>query len=346
MNRIVFSIASLLLVLVIAADCSGYAAPDAPHDTPPDTTFADGLWASSGDRTAILRLSSSQLVASAAITPATAITSRSALLEGFNSVAFDAEGTLWVTSQTDSLLIAFRRPALASSGARVASRVISSSGESLTSPVALAFDALHALWVANTIEGTIVRFDSAQLAAGGAQTPSVILSGAGHPAGLAFDADGGLWFSEGNAHRIAKYSAAQLQASGRLIPQVVLTSNGPDLTNPAGLAFDRAGNLWVANAGLLNVVEIQANHLATTGFVYADVVLSPPAGFSSLPLGVTFDDHENLWVVYAEGTLTRYDHAVLSASRAPAPAVSVSINDHSQLRNAAFWPRPVGLPLQ
>jgi sugar lactone lactonase YvrE len=252
---------------------------------------------------------------------------------------------MWVTSQSDSALLAFSRASLATSGVRVASRVITAAGGSLDAPSALAFDASHNLWVANTNGGTIVRFDSAQIATGGSPTPSVILSGIDHPTGLAFDAAGGLWFSQGGAHRVAQYSAAQLDTSGFKIPDVVLTSNGPDIGNPVGLAFDAAGTLWIANSGQSNIIAIFANHLSRTAFVDADVVISPASTLPSLPLGLAFDAHGNLWVVYAEGILTEYDRAALATSGAPAPAVRVVINDHQLFRSAAFWPKPAGLPL-
>ena len=343
MMRFTVRAAASLLMIIASASCSDYSAVS-PVPDPPDTTFADGLWTISGTPAAILRLTSAQQQAAGDITPATAITTTSAALTGFNGVAFDADGTLWMTSQSDSSLLAFSRASLATSGVSVASRVITAADGSLDAPSALAFDASHRLWVANTNSGSIVRFDSAQVAVGGRAIPSVILSGVGHPTGLAFDAAGGLWFSEGGAHRIAKYSAAQLDTSGFKIPEVVLTSQGPDIGNPIGLAFDAAGSLWIANSGQSNVIALHANHLTTTAFVSADVVISPSSTTPSLPLGLAFDDHGNLWVVYAEGVLREYDHSMLAASGTPAPVV-VTVKDHTSLRSAAFWPKPAGLPL-
>jgi len=343
MMRLTLRPAALLLMILACAGCSDYSPPSSVPD-PPDTS-RDGLWTTSGILPGIFRLTSAQLQVSDSVTPTTSITTNSAALTGFNALAFDADGTLWMTSQSDSQLVAFSPTALATSGLRAASRVITSVDGSLDAPSALAFDASHALWVANTNNGTIVRYDAAQLATGGSLTPSVILSGVGHPTGLAFDAAGGLWFSDGSAHRIAKYSAAQLATSGFILPQVVLTSHGPDITNAVGLAFDPAGNLWIANAGLSNIVALHANHLTTTAFVDADVVLASSSTSPQLPLGVAFDEHQNLWVMYAEGLLARYDHAALATSGDPAPAVRLVIPDHTVFRSLAFWPKPAGLPL-
>jgi sugar lactone lactonase YvrE len=343
MMRFTTRTAASLLMITACASCSDYSPPSGTPG-PPDT-FEDGLWTSSGIPSGFLRLTSAQLQASDSVTPATSITTNSASLSGFNSLAFDATGTLWMTSQFDSALIGFSPSVLATSGSRAASKVIVSANGSLDAPSALAFDASHALWVANTNNGTIVRYSAAQLATGGSLTPSVILSGVGHPTGLAFDAAGGLWFSEGGGHRVAKFSAAQLVASGHILPEVVLTSHGPDISNPVGLAFDAAGNLWIANAGLSNVIALHANHLATTASVNADIVLASSSTFPQLPLGLAFDDHGNLWVVFAEGLLARYDHAALATSGDPAPAVRLIVGDHVEFRTPAFWPKPAGLPL-
>lgn len=347
MMRITALTAMLVLTVLASASCGDYStSPGGQYPPPPpDTTVVNGLWTVSGSAPAILRLTSPQLLSSGDVTPATAITTSSASLHGFNSVAFDAEGTLWMTSQNDSLLLAFKQSALATSGVRVASRVIAPANESLTAPSALAFDASHNLWVANTGNGTLVRFDSAQLAASGRPTPSVILSDVGRPTGLAFDAAGGLWFSDTQAHRISKFSAAQLDSSARIVPEVVLTSIGPDISGAVGLAFDAAGNLWIANSGLLNVIAIRAEHLTTTAFVHADIVISAAGATPPLPLGLAFDDHGDLWVAYAEGVLAKYDHTTLAASGTPAPAVRVAIKDHQLVRSPAFWPVPTGLPL-
>jgi sugar lactone lactonase YvrE len=331
-------------MIIACASCSDYSPPSGTPD-PPDTTFEDGLWTASGIPSGFFRLTSAQLRASDSVTPATSITTTSASLDGFNSLAFDATGTLWMTSQLDSALIAFSPSALATSGTRAASKMIASVNGSLDAPSALAFDASQALWVANSNNGTIVRYDAAQLATGGRLTPSVVLSDVGHPTGLAFDANGDLWFSEGGGHRVAKFSAAQLVASGHILPEVVLTSHGPDISNPVGLAFDAAGNLWIANAGLSNVIAIQTNHLATTALVNADIVIASSSTSPHLPLGLAFDDHGNLWVVFAEGLLARYDHAALAASGDPAPAVRLIVGNHVEFRTPAFWPKPAGLPL-
>jgi hypothetical protein len=66
---------------------------------------------------------------------------------------------------------------------------LSATNGSLSAPSGLAFDASGDLWVANDISRTVVEFGASQLAASGAPTPIVTLSGSAlsAPRGLAFD---------------------------------------------------------------------------------------------------------------------------------------------------------------
>src|SRR3989449_11146058 len=152
---------------------------------------------------------------------------------------------------------------------------------------------------------TLVRFDGAQLAAGGAPVPAVVLSGLGHPTALAFDGDGSLWVSDNVAQTIAKYRGADLTASGSPAPAVVLTETENAFPLPLGLAFDADGNLWVANLQARNVVAFSPAQLAVTGAPTPQVVLSSTDGSLALPVGLAFDAEGSLWVVGGAGTLTK-----------------------------------------
>ena len=149
------------------------------------------------------------------------------------------------------------------SGSTDATILISSAA--LGAPTGLAFDKQHRLWVANLDHGTIVRFDSGQLASSGSPVPSVIIAGLGQPAALAFDAAGSLWVSDIRRDKIASFSEAQLSASGFVAPQVVISTLGTTLRNPAGIAFDADGNLWVANASNQTVVAFAPAQLSASG---------------------------------------------------------------------------------
>jgi len=326
--------------VVLAAGCgydSGYTAPNPPRP--------DGLWTASASPSAILRLAPSQLGSTGALTPATTITTPSAELATLVGIAFDAAGDLWVASQDDSLLIAFAPTGLTSSGSAAAMVVITSNAGSLSGPTSLAFDPEHRLWVANRANGTLVRYDAAQLAAGGAQVPAVILSGLGLPTAIAFDAAGSLWVSDSRANTLVKYSAAQLAASGSPAPAVLLSAGSNSLVKPSGLAFDASGNLWVANTNGESLAAFSPDQFAASGSPEPRILLSSSDDTVTRPVGLAFDAAGNLWVVGGGGALTEFARASLGATGAPEPSARFQLTGYSLLWNVAFWPRPAGLPL-
>lgn len=343
MTRAISRLTLLLLMVCAGSSCGDYPTGSGNHG-PPDSSRQNGLWVVSGTFPALMRLAAEQLAASGSVIPSTVITSPSAPFT-LNSVAFDADGTMWMSNPGDSSLLGFAPSALSSSGEHTATTVISTTDGSLNVPSALAFDASHHLWVANYGSGTIARFDPAQLAASGAPVPTIVLSTTGHPTGLAFDADGGLWFSDNQANRLAKYAADQLNSSGFILPAVVLSTNGTALRNPSGIAFDDAGKLWVANPGNQTVIALGAGQLETTGLANPSIVISPTTSSPALPVALAFDDAGNLWVVDGVGALAKYDHAALAASGAPAPAVRLVLANRLNLWIPAFWPKPQTLPL-
>lgn len=305
----------------------------------------DGLWTVSGIPSGILRLAPGQLADIGTRSPATSLSTTSARLYALTGVAFDDAGNLWVASQDDSSLVAFAPRALASSGSTPGRTVIRTKAGSLSGPTGLAFDAHRRLWVVNNQGGTLVRFDPAQLAAGGPQAAAAVLTLPGSPSSLAFDAGGSLWVSDNRRSVITMYPAAQLAISGSPVPAATLTATD-SLSNPVGMAFDAAGNLWVANTGNDTVAAFAPAQLASGGAAEPHVVLSSSRGSLDLPVGLAFDDGGSLWVVGGTGALTKFAAASLRASGAPAPSARLQIGGHTLFWSVALWPKPAGLPLR
>jgi len=333
--------ATFALAFTIVAGC-GYDSSYTVAPPVPDSAFEDGLWTASGGSPAILHLAPTQLLTDGNRTPATSISTSSAQLSELNGIAFDADGTMWVTSQHDSTLLAFAPASLAHSGSADATILIS--GAALGGPTGLAFDRQHRLWVANLDHGSVVRFDPAQLASSGSPVPSVIIAGLGQPAALAFDAAGSLWVSDIRRNKIASFSEAQISASGFLAPQVVISALATSLQNPAGIAFDADGNLWVANTSNQTVVAFSPSQLAATGSPAPHVVLSTNASLGN-PAGLAFDADGALWVVGDADAVEKFPKASLGATGAPAPSVRLTLASYTLFWNVAFWPKPSGLPL-
>ncbi len=339
--RVILQRFTILLAVVIAAGC-GYESRYTGPNPPP---LPDGLWTASASPSAILRLATSQFGSTGALAPVTRITTPNALLSRLVGITFDAAGDLWVASEEDSLLIEFARTGLTSSGSAEAMTVIRPNAGSLSGPSSLAFDAQHRLWVANRANGTLVRFDPAQLAASGAPVPAVILSGLGLPASIAFDAAGSLWVSDSRANTLSKYSPAQLLASGSPAPAVVLTAAANSLVKPSGLALDAPGNLWVANTNGESIAAFSPDQLAASGSPEPRVRLAESSEAVIQPVGLAFDTAGNLWVVGGGGTVTQFARASLGATGAPAPSARYQLTGYTQLWSVAFWPKPAGLPL-
>jgi len=330
--------ATFALLLPMASGC-------ASDSTRPSPSSQDGLWTASGAPPTVLRLAPSQLSDTGNVVPSTAVFTSNAELIAPVGIAVDAAGALWVASSSDSLLVAFAPDALPSSGSADAATVISPRDGSLSAPTGLAFDPAHRLWVANSANGTLVRFDAGQLSAGGAPVPAVVLSGLGHPVALAFDAKGSLWVAENRAQTIVEYVAGQLAASGTPAPTVVLSAKDRSLVRPVGLAFDRVGNLWVANSGSQAVVSFTPAQLAVTGSPAPHVVLFLASASLGVPVGLAFDRDANLWVMGVGGILEKFGKADLVATGAPAPSIQLALTGYTLFSGIAFSPVPPGVPL-
>ena len=335
MRRTRFRLTPLLAALV-AAGCDYSAAAPGPY---PGPDVPAGLWTVSGDPAGIIQLAPGQLTEGLQ-SPTTLLTTPSALLQTVAGVAFAPDGTIWITSADDNLLLGFAPSALATSGSKPATTVVVGTAGSLITPTGLAFDPFHRLWVANHDGGTIVRFDPAQLAAAGSPTPAVVITVTGHPTSLAFDAAGSLWVSDNESQQLVRYSAAQLAASGAPAPATVIDEVNRSLMGPVGLAFDAAGKLWVANLNRNTIVAYGADQLAAGGSPVPRILISSIGGSFILPAGLAFDDDGNLWVVGAQGTLTEFVKADLVASGAPARRARVTVTEHQLFWSAAFWPVP------
>ena len=340
----------LALVLTVAAGCGSpvplpTSPPGPPPDPPPSAADLEGLWTGSAGSSAILRLAPGQLVLSGDLEPASTLTTPSTLLSTLFGIAFDSGGTLWVSSADYSALLAFSPASLARRGTVPATTVIAQHRGSLNAPTGLAFDRVQRLWVANHENGTLVRYDPEQLAVSGAPAPAVVVSGLGHPTALAFDASGSLWVTDNLAATVSGYRPEQLTASGSPAPAVVLSAVAGSLLQPAGLAFDASGNLWIANIGGATLVAFTPAQLATTGSPVPAVVLRTRSSAVGVPLGLAFDGGGGLWVSGAPGNLVRFARNDLVTGE-PEPSVRIGLPDHSGLWNVAFWPAPRGLPLR
>lgn len=227
-------------------------------------------------------------------------------------------------------------------------------------PQGVTFDSAGNLWVmdvAGVVNGVkdtpaLFKFSAAQLAALGtndAPTPvaTITSTGMAAPQQSVFDAAGNQWVANHDANAILVFTAAQLALTGDnpTVPAVTLSSTA--FNGPLGIAFDSAGNLWVANNGGVagengaaasaagtTIVEFAAAQLPA---VPATGTLTPQLtptitltddgnGSIQAPWALAFDASGDLWSsnANAPSTLVEFSKTQLAASGMPVPAITIS----------------------
>jgi secreted PhoX family phosphatase len=232
------------------------------------------------------------------------------------------------------------------------------SSGSFGAPQGVTFDAMGNLWVMDpqaNINGkatpALLKFTSTQLNALGmsnAPDPAAVITSGdlNFPQQSVFDKAGNQWVTDHNNNTVLVFTAAQLNMTGtnNLMPAVVISSAA--FNGPLGIAFDGAGNLWVANNGEVpinattnspvgtSIVEFAAAHLpmvSTTGMLTPmltpDITLTDNGqGSIQGPWELAFDAAGNLWSSNANTpfTLVEFAKANLMASGTPTPMTTIS----------------------
>ena len=183
-------------------------------------------------------------------------------LSGPVGMAFDGSGNLWVANFDNNTLVMYTPAQLAVSGTPTPVILTSTA---VNDPYALAFDSTGNLWVTvSDNPGSLVRFSPGQLVGGAQNTPDAVISNnvgsLNQPTGLAIDTNGNLWVANFGNGSLVSYSSAQ-QTTGAPVPSITVDTNTIALlADPAGIAFDNNGDLWVLDTSDL-VVRFDAADL-------------------------------------------------------------------------------------
>ncbi|MDE1830417.1 MAG: NHL repeat-containing protein, partial [Thaumarchaeota archaeon] len=251
-------------------------------------------------------------------------------LEFPTNLVFDHLGNLWVADSNNNRVLKFDAPF---SSGESASLVVgqpdfttnssATTQNGLNFPTSLAFDSSGDLWVTDSGNNRVLKFDapfssgeSASLVVGQpdftTNSSATTRDGLYFPTSLGFDSSGDLWVTDSGHNRVLMYTPAALTG----IPpsaQVVLgqpnfttnssaaTQNGLDY--PTGLSFDPLGNLWVSDAANNRVLNFIAPFSSGEN---ASLVIGQPDFTSNssattqnglaLPLHSAFDSSGDLWV--------------------------------------------------
>jgi sugar lactone lactonase YvrE len=164
----------------------------------------------------------------------------SATVTGPNGLAFDANGNLWVADIDSSDVYEYPANVLTGTGA-VTSEPVFQTQPGIAVQY-LAFDGGGNLWISGS--NHVVRLSSAQLAAGGSNSPvtatpsvSVTVTGASFE-GVAFDDSGDLWAVDNANSAVVEVSAAQLASSGSVNPHTTMAATSGSISAPWSLAFN------------------------------------------------------------------------------------------------------------
>jgi hypothetical protein len=302
-----------------------------------------GLWLANRSANTVIEYTAAQLAATTSSAPATAIGTGSHQF----GAAFDSHGNLWVTSAAAGTITQFAARDLGASGTPAPTVTITGPAGAL--PQGIAFDANGNLWVANSSMQTIMEFTASQLASSGTPTPAVTLASASlnTPLALAFDGTGNLWVADYLANTVMEFTASQLASGGMQAPAITLLAFAGSIVNPAALAFDQTGNLWVSNYGSSTLVAFAPSQLVTTGSQPPNVTLSS-AGDLKAPVGIAFDASGNLWIANsnANGGLAEFTASQIMSSGSPTPAVLVSETSLGSPGAIAFNPHATNLPIK
>ena len=260
----------------------------------PPANGAD-VYVADGTNHKIVRYTSSGTLVGDFATSATGI-------NGPSSLAFDSAGNLYVGNNGDGTLWKYAPNGTGSLFATVPDGVWN-----------MAFDADGNLYVSNF--GTAIT----KISPSGTNLGNVDnFSGSHTCLGVAFDAAGTLWAGDHFAFSINRYPPGQ--AATRHTQSAV--------NNPRGLAFDTAGNLFVANIGNTTISKyaFTGGALSTTGSVFATT-----SGFN--PLCLAFDSTGNLYATANNsGVVGKY------SSTGSYLGAFATVSGSSLIRGIAFSP--------
>ena len=252
------------------------------------------------------------------------------------AVAGDRAGNIYVADYTNCRVLQFKPPFTTGMAASVvfgepdfATVNCNTTQNTNDGPTGMAFDGSGNLWVIDYGNSRILEYKppfangmNASLVIGQADFTSgaaaITSTGLDEPEFIAFDASGNLWVTDSNNNRVLKYAPpfANGMAASLVIGQTDFVSSGSATTAagfsyPTGIAFDRAGNLWIGDEGndrvLAFVPPFTNGQLATGVLGQPDFVTSTcnttQNGLCE-PYGIAFDSKGNLAVADYENSRT------------------------------------------
>ena len=329
----------IVALAIVIAGCGGGGGPSSTPAPP----SSEGLWVPNFATSNIVEFDTQNRAHSGEPTPA--LTNSSASLGDPDGVTFDKSKNLWVTNCEDPATLygsiteftQQQLEQLRTSPAPAPSVTLSDdgNGDIFGCPYGADLDQNGNLWTVNRYRRNLIEFTPAQLAAGGVQYPTTQITSTDFttPLGSDFDKAGTIWITDFATNEVYGFTAASLSAASGsialLTPDIINSS--ASLIGPAAIAFDAAGDQWVANCLGATVTEfapLAASGSPTPLVVLASTTVPTSSGSApslACPEGLVFDRNGNLWVSNAisdnAGSIAEFSRAQLAASGSPVPTV-------------------------
>jgi streptogramin lyase len=146
---------------------------------------------------------------------------------------------------------------------------ITYTGGGLSAPSSLAADASGNVWVTNSGNASVTKFDNT-----GAVAFNSTAGGFSSPSAIAIDGSGNAWVANAGNNTVTKLNAAGLSG-------IAYSSNG--LSTPKSIAIDGSGDVWVANGGSNQVSAFTASGAALSGSPYSGAGATTPVSVAVTP---------------------------------------------------------------